>query len=124
VVAAEQAYYAIDRNGPGPTSADKFPAYMRSKASEKSKSTRRIHTPQMVNYYHDRVGRRDSDIAACLRRGSTHEDVRHNIDLIKSRLGGIYWHLLSVLTLEDFSGQEDLDEFLRGLRGLGITLDF
>ena len=51
-------------------------------------------------------------------------DVRHNIDLIKSRLGGIYWHLLSVLTLEDLSGQEDRDQFLSGLRGLGISLDF
>jgi hypothetical protein len=124
-LAAEQAYYAIDRNVPGPTSADTFPAYMRSKSSEKSESLRRILTHQMdFNYYHDRVGRQDSDNAACPRRGSTQEDVRHNIDLIKSRLGGIYWHLLSVLTLEDLSGQADLDEFLRGLRGLGISLDF
>ena len=32
--------------------------------------------------------------------GGRPPDGRHNdIDLIKSRLGGIYWHLLSVLTL-------------------------
>jgi hypothetical protein len=52
------------------------------------------------------------------------QDGRHNIDLIESRLGGIYWHLLSVLDLEDLSGHDDLDDFLRGLRGLGISLDF
>lgn len=56
--------------------------------------------------------------------GGRPPDVRHNIDLIKSRLGGIYWHLLSVLTLGDLSGQEDLDEFLSGLRGLGTSLGF
>jgi hypothetical protein len=59
-----------------------------------------------------------------IRARSRPADVQHNIDLIKSRLGGIYWHLLLVLTLEDLSGQADLDQFLRGLRGLGISLDF
>ena len=73
-----------------------------------------------MNYFEHR----ERSAEECFRPGRDPADVRHNIDLLKARLGGIYWHLLSVLTLDDLSGPDDLDDFLRGLRGLGLSLDF
>jgi hypothetical protein len=121
----KQAYYTIKENVYSMLSSGKWPAYLNSKST---KASGKVHHPLLNNlswnYYERQVHREQFTDECHPRPGNRPEDVHHNIELIKSRLGGLYWHLLSVLTLGDLSGQEDLDDFLGGLRGLGISLDF
>ncbi len=118
------AYYKINPDTQNPGRKDKWPHYMSSRSGKKSHRLDGVMLYNATfNYYHNLPEKRNEAIRTGMRRSGKAEDVQHDIDLIRTRLGGIYWHLLSLSSMDDLSDNPLLPRILINLFGnCGISV--
>lgn len=132
-----QAYYSIRKDTPSRLPPGKWPNRMFRKKDGVTRNQKGVtHERRQFkglrekliydsnfNYFHVRSHRPWKSDIDHLSHGEATKDAASMIKQIEEQLGGLYWHFLACMGMQELKTDEDLADFVRDLQGFGLSLD-